>query len=446
MQESGFSEGPFQLPPSSYEDMQQYSAGNAAQSPVPANAPKQADDWATYVSRSNCTITVRIRIEVENRTGPEDGSIIDASSDDDCKYGEDDMRRRSDEEFRKLVGTWKQVSNDLWNYTDWTNRKGVKEYRCCRVRYDIDMRVGSGTEGWHQIKVYNDVKLEDGSWTDIDREEARGHWRVCADTGRMAAHEVGHLMEFCDEYPTTRVCSPKPEHYITVGGDRCIMADFSSDAFAPPYHVDQLMASTGTTCPRGCCPQEKKPPAAWDLPPVEVILSKLPQPGPMWERSTPQLFQAVRSGDPMIFARASELVKKRKHGSGRFLMWQLRNGSAGQRSLAAVALGTVHQKKAVGALEAALSDLVPDVRFKASRSLLKLRKRKGIGGMIGLLDSKTMLVSHPPRLASHAAARSLYAYTGLKLGFDTSLSEKANAAAVRAWKGWWAEHKVPRKR
>ncbi len=446
MQDSEFSEGPFQWSPESLAEMAQYAAGGLSQAPVLANRPKQGPDWATHVSRSQCTLNVRIRIELENKTGPEDGSVLDATSDDDCKPGGDDMRRRSDEEFRKLLGTWEQVSNDLWNYTDWKHRKGVKEYRCCRVRYDIEMREGSGTEGWHQIKVYNDVKLEDGSWTDIDRKQARGHWRVCADTGRMAAHEVGHLMEFCDEYPTTTVCSPKPEHYITVGGDRCIMADVSTDAFAPPYHVDQLMARTGMVCPHSCCPQEKKPPAAWDLPPIEIILSRLPQPGPMGPWPTPLLFHAVRSGDPMIFARASELVKQRKHGSGKFLVRGLRKGSPAQRSLAAVGLGTIDHPKSVEALEAALSDPVADVRFKASRSLLKLRERQGIGGMIGLLESKATLMSHPPQLAAHAAARSLYAYTGLTLGLDPSATESANADAVRAWKTWWAKHEVPRKR
>lgn len=177
---------------------------------------------STTASRSGCEITVVVQIEFQNSTG-----------------------RLNDQQFQNLIDGWEQSIEDLWN-----GPQGHQRYGCCTVRFDVVTRVGSGTDGYHQIDV---VAGPQTSRAGLGPGSVGGQWDD-QDNGNVAAHETGHLMGLDDEYDyggadgAYRNLNPQPD-----GQPQSIMAQTWGNVAALQEHIDEIIGNLDVECPWWCC-------------------------------------------------------------------------------------------------------------------------------------------------------------------------------------------------
>ena len=177
---------------------------------------------ATTLTRSGCTLTVTLHIECLNSTG-----------------------RLNAADFQTLVNGWRTGIETLWN-----GPLGHQHYGCCRVRFVVDARIGSGTAGYHQVTVHAGPRTSSSA---IGPGSGGANWDDL-DTGNVAAHESGHLMGLRDEYDyggpngAYRNLNPQP-----AGQPQSIMAQTSGSVAALQSHIDAILRGLGAHCPWYCC-------------------------------------------------------------------------------------------------------------------------------------------------------------------------------------------------
>ena len=159
--------------------------------------------------------------------------------------------------------------------------EGHTRVDCCNIRFEVEIRLGEGTRGYHQIRAVPEVEEKEvrgrriqtrfrdfvrgAGWAHVD--DASGTW-ADAPAGRSEpAHEAGHLMGLGDEYedsvlrtssgevfkdpetgqPIALGSHPKPGHELD------LMANESKDGWPSEAAIRRILALGGVEC--DCCPE-----------------------------------------------------------------------------------------------------------------------------------------------------------------------------------------------
>jgi hypothetical protein len=160
--------------------------------------------------------------------------------------------------------------------------EGHTRVNCCNIRFEVEIRLGEGTAGYHQVRAVPEfeekeargrrirVRFRDfvrgAGWAHAD--DASGTW-ADAPAGRSeAAHEAGHLMGLGDEYedsvlrtesgevfkdpetgqPIAIGSHPKPGHELD------LMANETKDGWPMEDAIRKILELGGVEC--DCCPKE----------------------------------------------------------------------------------------------------------------------------------------------------------------------------------------------
>ncbi len=358
---------------------------------------------ATTVQRSNCDITVTIKIQFHDNTGlPAD-------------------------QIRRLIAGWVLVAT---TYLNGPRRK--RRWRCCTVVFKIDTLIdGAARAGYHQIDLVHDRTGNHTSHVDElagnPPRDIHGEWDD-ADLSTVACHEIGHLIGLADEYVNTPGGSvntnPKPG-----SSPQSIMGQTDGAVQFLQEHVDRCMEALGATCPPECCPEHHEHPPA---PPPPPPPPKEPPP-----KEPAKLLKWAETASPLDQARAVKSL------AAPASLKALRAGLRAERPLArliavqAVAAladspGAIDPGKE---LRRSLGDPSPMVRLSAARALAGIESRAA-AVLIGFLLCDSGAVGHPPLLAAEAAHRALIGAYGRQSAVDDLSASEARIEAFGDWSRW----------
>ena len=177
---------------------------------------------ATNVVRTGCELKVFITVQFDNQSG------------------------RSSEVVGRLVQSWQAGVNTIWN-----GPMGYRNWKCCRVVFQLEAELGSGDANYHQVVIVSGPGRSNAS---LGVGSGEGTWHV-DDSPAVAAHEVGHLMGLDDEYDmngpggTYRNLNPQAPDQ-----PESVMASVTDGRTAPlPAHIDHVMRNLHAQCSLWCC-------------------------------------------------------------------------------------------------------------------------------------------------------------------------------------------------
>lgn len=370
----------------------------------------------TELTRRGCRLELTLNIEFEN------SAEMNASA------------------FAAMVTSWGQEIQAMWN-----GPAGHQHYGCCRVRFHVNTRVGSGTADFHQVEV---VAGPQTSFVNrLGPGCTGGRWDA-EDTGNVVAHESGHLLGLPDEYDyggpggSYRNLNPQP-----AGQPESIMAQTWGDVAALQSHIDGILSDLDAECPWWCC-------LLW---PVHWLVHRLvlrtPLPWP-WRRrkvsmpgigfdeleglSVREILDRVDSGNPGVLGAAVEALRRAGPQDPDSLLAAVEADSPLRRWVAATVLGDLPDLEPGEALSGRLEDEDLRVRVAAAHSLGRLEDRRGVPVLIEALTSNQVMLGHPPELVADHAAAVLRAITGARV---SAPGDTAEARAAK-WQTWWKDQQA----
>jgi HEAT repeats len=372
---------------------------------------------ATTHALADCKITVTLALEYHNNTG------LGAA------------------DFQTLIDGWNTAITNMWN-----GPRGSQPFGCCTVSFRVDSRVGSGTNGYHQVTVGpDDVR---SSVAQVGVATSSGTWDRF-DSGTVIAHEAGHLLGLPDEYHDGPDGLPIDDNPQPAGNPPSIMASTASNAVVLPEHITKVMTALGATCPRECCPPSElvpsRPVPADNLHvPTRRGGRGLPSPyrGAMMLRPVPALLDHLLAGPPSAQGEGEYAILARGDAAVPDLLKALSSDSDRHREVAVRLLGTLGAAKAKRPIQGLLASENLSLRISAAVALYRLGSTAGLGVLIAALGEDRVINGHPPQAACIVADKALRRLSGKDMGFDASSWPERRSEAAARWQAW-AEAQKP---
>jgi len=338
----------------------------------------------TSVSRSLCTYTVTLSIEFQNNSG------LNAA------------------QFQTLVDGWETAIEDMWN-----GPRGYQDFGCCRVRFNVVTRIGSGTANFHQINIV--AGPQTSFVNQLGPGCTGGRWDAL-DIGNVAAHESGHLLGPPDEYDYNgpgngyQNLNPQP-----AGQPQSIMAQTWDNVAALQSHIDGIMNGLNVKCPWWCCilkwfyrlltAQKVVVTEAKNI----ITTQTMDIPDRLAARDMPaeKLIALIESGKPDAMSVGTDGLIEQGIANQDYLIALLQNDNPLARWGAVMALSHIESVEAGETLSGALADANISVRLTAAHGLMNRGDNAGAAVLKQALDSDEILYGHPPILASERARQIL---------------------------------------
>ena len=238
----------------------------------------------TVVKTARCTVVVRIPIEVSGPSATQELADrwereIEAEWNGPTAEMIARLAREHGLDPKKDTEKLDQLGRELLAEAGLPD--GHTRVNCCNIRFEVEIRLGEGTRGYHQIGAVPEFEEKDvrgrriqtrfrdrvrgSGWAHAD--DASGTWADAPPGRSAAAHEAGHLLGLGDEYEDSVLRLPSGEVFVDPetgqpivvgshpkpGHELDTMANDPQDGWPTEEAIRRVLALGGVEC--DCCPK-----------------------------------------------------------------------------------------------------------------------------------------------------------------------------------------------